>query len=357
MIVALVTFNIVMITQEIDFLTGRKLTCFIQMQDEIKLLRRQQTPQNNSSADQFSDKRMRNLDSLTKLTEQQAQLNYTVETILHLNRSQEQLSLSIIQESEAFHNKLNEQQIRLNQCIEITSSLNCSHQQLKIQELFPKDCTTVFRKNAKTQNNSGGVFDIYSESSDKPFEVYCDLATDGGGWTVFQRRMDGTEDFYRGWDEYANGFGEKDKEMWLGLETIHQLTKNRSYELRVDLGDFNGNTAYAKYGTFSIASASENYRLLVGEYNGTAGDSFTQHNNMQFSTKYSDNDGWSSDSCAKKYKGAWWYRNCYYSNLNGFYYQDGQTDVKSVNWYFFQKHQSLKFTEMKFRKKDSFLIN
>ncbi|XP_077973463.1 uncharacterized protein LOC120337177 isoform X3 [Styela clava] len=222
MVVALVTFNIVMITQ---------------MQDEIKLLRRQQTPQNNSSADQFSDKRMRNLDSfLTKLTEQQAQLNYTVETILHLNRSQEQLSLSIIQESEAFHNKLNEQQIRLNQYIEITSSLNCSHQQLKIQELFPKDCTTVFRKNAKTQNNSGGVFDIYPESSDKPFEVYCDLVTDGGGWTVFQRRMDGTEDFYRGWDEYANGFGEKDKEMWLGLETIHQLTKNRSYELRVDLG-------------------------------------------------------------------------------------------------------------------------
>ncbi|XP_077973462.1 uncharacterized protein LOC120337177 isoform X2 [Styela clava] len=206
MVVALVTFNIVMITQ---------------MQDEIKLLRRQQTPQNNSSADQFSDKRMRNLDSfLTKLTEQQAQLNYTVETILHLNRSQEQLSLSIIQdsevlnlklietqiqmnqsvaslnhslhqlaisviqESEAFHNKLNEQQIRLNQYIEITSSLNCSHQQLKIQELFPKDCTTVFRKNAKTQNNSGGVFDIYPESSDKPFEVYCDLVTDGGGWTV-----------------------------------------------------------------------------------------------------------------------------------------------------------------------------
>nr|XP_039260833.1 ficolin-2-like [Styela clava] len=254
-------------------------------------------------------------------------------------------------DSEEFNFKLNEQQIQLNQCIEDVSSLNRSHRQIMklVIQGFPKDCTTVNRKYAKISNTTGGVFDIYPELRDEPVEVYCDLVTDGGGWIVFQRRMDGTEDFYREWNDYVDGFGGKDKEMWLGLETIHQLTKSRSYELRVDLEDFSGNTAYAKYGTFSIASASKNYKLLVGEYNGTAGDSLTYHNNMQFSTKDSDNDG-SSGSCAKSYKGGWWYSGCHASNLNGVY---GQSlwDDKSVTWFEFRKFQALKFTEMKFRQK------
>nr|XP_039260832.1 microfibril-associated glycoprotein 4-like [Styela clava] len=201
-------------------------------------------------------------------------------------------------------------------------------------------------------NITGGVFDIYPESRAKPVEVYCDIVTDGGGWIVFQRRMDGTEDFYRGWNDYVSGFGEKDKEMWLGLETIYQLTKDGSFELRVDLEDFNGTTVYAKYGIFSISSASENYALLVGEYSGTAGDSLTYHTNMQFSTKDSDNDRELPGNCAIARRGAWWYNQCYHSNLNGMYYQYGQDTVRSVNWYHWKSnHQSLKFSEMKFRKK------
>nr|XP_039260827.1 microfibril-associated glycoprotein 4-like [Styela clava] len=114
--------------------------------------------------------------------------------------------------------------------------------------VFPKDCTSVNREYAKIQNTTGGVFDIYPDSRTKPVEVYCDIVTDGGVLIVFQRRMDGTEDFYRGWNYYVNGFGEKDKEMWLGLETIHQLPKTGNFELRVELEDFNGNTTYVTYG-------------------------------------------------------------------------------------------------------------
>nr|XP_039260836.1 fibroleukin-like [Styela clava] len=160
--------------------------------------------------------------------------------------------------SDLIYFKLNEQQIRINQSVEDISS---SHQQFMksvIQELFPRDCTSVNRKYAKIQNTTGGVFDIYPVSRNQPVEVYCNIVTDGGGWIVFQRRLDGTEDFYRGWNDYGNGFGEKDKEMWLGLETIHQLTKNGNFELRVDLEDFNGNTAYAKYGRTNYSYFSAN---------------------------------------------------------------------------------------------------
>ena len=34
---------------------------------------------------------------------------------------------------------------------------------------------------------------------------------------------------------------------------------------------------YAEYKTFKVADEADNYRLTLGEYNGTAGDSFTQH--------------------------------------------------------------------------------
>ncbi|CAG2198123.1 Angiopoietin-related protein 1,Veficolin-1,Ficolin-1-A,Angiopoietin-1,Fibrinogen C domain-containing protein 1,Ryncolin-1,Tenascin-N,Angiopoietin-related protein 7,Angiopoietin-related protein 6,Ficolin-3,Fibrinogen C domain-containing protein 1-B,Fibroleukin,Fibrinogen-like protein 1,Ficolin-1,Ficolin-1-B,Fibrinogen beta chain,Angiopoietin-4,Tenascin-R,Ryncolin-2,Techylectin-5B,Fibrinogen C domain-containing protein 1-A,Protein scabrous,Microfibril-associated glycoprotein 4,Fibrinogen-like protein A,Rynco len=148
------------------------------------------------------------------------------------------------------------------------------------------------------------------------FKAFCDMKTDGGRWTVFQRRQDGKVDFYRGWEEYAKGFGNLRTEFWLGNDKLYKLTSNGHYELRVDLEDFNGDKAFAKYSTFYIGDKSTNYRLTVKGYSGTAGDSLKYHNNQAFSTKDEDNDSDSSD-CADRYKGAWWYRECHYSNLNG----------------------------------------
>ena len=47
--------------------------------------------------------------------------------------------------------------------------------------------------------------------------------SNGGGWTVFQRRMDGTVDFYLNWADYVKGFGDLNKEFWLGLDKINRL--------------------------------------------------------------------------------------------------------------------------------------
>ena len=102
------------------------------------------------------------------------------------------------------------------------------------------------------------------------FEVFCDQKTAGGGWTVFQKRQDGSVDFYRGWHDYKRGFGDLNGEYWLGLDKIHRLTGSGSYKLRVDLEDLDGNTAFAEYSSFAVKSERAKYQLSLGSYSGAS---------------------------------------------------------------------------------------
>ena len=111
--------------------------------------------------------------------------------------------------------------------------------------------------------------------------VLCDMTTDGGGWTVFQRRLDGSVEFYLDWTSYKNGFGNLKGEFWLGNDKLRRLTAADDVMLRVDLEDFNGNTAYAEYTTFEVADEGDKYWLLIGGYSGTAGDAMTSVNSAK----------------------------------------------------------------------------
>ena len=99
-------------------------------------------------------------------------------------------------------------------------------------------------------------------------QVYCDQTTLGGGWTVFQKRQDGSVNFYRGWSDYKNGFGNLQGEFWLGLDKINRLTQQTRNKLRVELDDTAGKTAYAEYDSFAIASENSKYKLSIGTYSG-----------------------------------------------------------------------------------------
>ncbi|KAK4319026.1 hypothetical protein Pmani_010005 [Petrolisthes manimaculis] len=179
-----------------------------------------------------------------------------------------------------------------------------------------EDCWELHKRG----KNQSGVYRIKPLYSPHPFFVYCNMETDGGGWTVIQRREDGTVDFLREWPDYKHGFGNLAGEFWLGNEKIHQLTNQYVSQLRVDLADFDQQSSYAKYSAFAVGSELEKYSLkMLGEFMGDAGDSLRYHVGRGFSTPDVDNDAWPDKSCARDHQGAWWYRACETSNLNGRY--------------------------------------
>ena len=191
----------------------------------------------------------------------------------------------------------------------------------------------------------------------KAFSVWCDMNNaSGGGWTVFQRRRDGSVNFFRGWTMYESGFGDVQAEHWLGLKKISCLTGAKpKVELRVELADFAGSHRYAHYSHFTVGNSGTNYTLSVQGYSGTAGDSMiAYHHGRQFSTKDRDNDSHQSEHCAVFFKGAWWYSGCHHSNLNGLYLS-GQNNNQGVRWRTFPGHAdnySLRYSEMKLRLSD-----
>ena len=124
-------------------------------------------------------------------------------------------------------------------------------------------CSSLY----KSGERRNGVYTINPDGLGS-FQVKCDMQTDGGGWTVFQRRQDASVDFYRGWQDYKNGFGDLNGNFWLGLDEIHRLTKSGQNVLRVDLTDWTNYTAYAKYGSFSVEPESDNYKLKLSSFSG-----------------------------------------------------------------------------------------
>lgn len=202
--------------------------------------------------------------------------------------------------------------------------------------------------------NQTGIYQIQPEKPFKePMTVLCDQDYGTGGWTVIQHRFDGSVIFYRGWQEYKNGFGSLEGEFWLGLDRIHQLTASKPHELVVLLEDYDGNKTYAKYDRFEIGDESQKYALkTLGVYSGTAGDSLQPQKGMKFTTLDADNDTWERN-CAVEYTGAWWYTNCHKSGLNGRYLRgDTKESASGMVWQTFRGYDhSLKTSKMMIRAK------
>ncbi|XP_076807123.1 microfibril-associated glycoprotein 4-like isoform X2 [Clavelina lepadiformis] len=222
----------------------------------------------------------------------------------------------------------------------------------KIEGLLTPPSTTTMATTIVTTTTTSSITSCTTSSSNGPHnltsdvEVYCE-----DGWTIFQRRIDGSVDFGRRWDDYANGFSQIDGEFWLGLDNIHEMTRGGGCRLQIELWDFDGNQRHANYSSFSIESTENLYRLRVSGYNGNAGDSLTYSNGHPFSTEDSEYDS-SGANCATRYGGSqgWWFRGCAQSYLNGVWMRQSSGSWHGIIWYSWKGFdEPLKETKMKLR--------
>ncbi|XP_029926336.1 angiopoietin-2a [Myripristis murdjan] len=213
------------------------------------------------------------------------------------------------------------------------------------------DCAAVF----KSGNTESGVYVLTLPNSTLEVKAFCDMETEGGGWTILQKRFDGRVDFHRTWKEYKMGFGEASGEFWLGNEFVSRLTNQQTYKLRIQLSDWEGNSGFSLYEQFSLDSEAQNYRIHLKGYSGTAGKtSSLGQPGSDFSTKDADNDKCVC-KCSQLTTGGWWFDACGPSNLNGMYYQQGQNSNRfnGIKWYYWKgSGYSLKSTTMMIRPAD-----
>ncbi|XP_068147045.1 ficolin-1-like [Drosophila tropicalis] len=185
------------------------------------------------------------------------------------------------------------------------------------------------------------------------FNVSCNGQLAGPGWTVIQRRLDGSENFYRSWEEYKEGFGNLTGEFFIGLEKLHHMTTEEPQELFIHLEDFNNETRFARYSNFKVGGEGDYYKLVsLGEFSGQAGDILTDNIGSGFSTF----DKGVASKKAISYHGAWWYEDDgRLSNLNGRYIPNGEIILdfrgESIFWYsdWHDENYSFKSVEMMIR--------
>ncbi|XP_009999625.1 PREDICTED: angiopoietin-related protein 4 [Chaetura pelagica] len=193
-------------------------------------------------------------------------------------------------------------------------SQNASGEPMLTQKL-PEDCHQLFLAGQQ----SSGVFQVQPAGS-QPFKVYCDMTTEGG-WTVIQRRTDGSVDFDQLWDAYKNGFGDLHGDFWLGLEKIYQLVQEGRYDLLIELEDWEGNSQVVQF-VFSLGGESTAYTLnLLGSLSGELENAMGDFRQLPFSTRDRDHDLKADTNCAKHLSGGWWFSTCGHANLNGKYFR------------------------------------
>uniref|UniRef100_UPI003AAB58FC angiopoietin-2a isoform X4 n=1 Tax=Centroberyx gerrardi TaxID=166262 RepID=UPI003AAB58FC len=307
----------------------------------------------------FLEKRMGEMEQqrqveLKTLRDEKEQLQALIQRQTAIIGELEQQLLRVSSNNTALQNQQQELLDTVNNLIHTISATTAGETKTTMMQDTPTtyvDCAAVF----KSGNTESGVYALTLPNTTLEVKAFCDMETEGGGWTILQKRFDGRVDFHRTWKEYKMGFGEASDEHWLGNEFVSRLTNQQPYKLRIQLSDWEENSGFSQYEQFSLDSESQNYRIHLKGYSGTAGKiSSLGQPGSDFSTKDADNDKCVC-KCSQLTTGGWWFDACGPSNLNGMYYQQGQNANRfnGIKWYYWKgSGYSLKSTTMMIRPAD-----
>ncbi len=190
-------------------------------------------------------------------------------------------------------------------------------------------------------NNPGspdGIYTIDPDGSgpDEPINCYCDMTTDGGGWTlVLLNNKDVTGCPSPFWTEVVNdvnlnGILNSDItsfDLFLGVK----YWNNIGTEARLEMGASPSSLSHRAYYDLSL-DENNNYALQMANESitinteGTASPGmYSYHNGRLLTTRDNDNDTYASN-CSNNYgHSAWWYANCWNGSFwggGGVIYQD-----------------------------------
>ncbi|CAL1284422.1 unnamed protein product [Larinioides sclopetarius] len=215
----------------------------------------------------------------------------------------------------------------------------------------PMDCEEL-KENGVTKSGKYTIYPRNRLASCQSIEVYCDMETDGGGWTVIQRRGqygNGEDYFNKKWSYYKQGFGNLDKEFWLGNEKIYSITNQGQYAVRMEMEHENGTSAFTVYENFWIENEDAKYKLHISDASGPGGDAISNDDGYVFYTV--DQPNRSGDDQSTR-SGGWWRNGKGTSSLNGLnlYKTDKEDSSDGIIWVTFGDNKnSLKATEIKVR--------
>jgi len=185
---------------------------------------------------------------------------------------------------------------------------------------------------SRLNDSEARMKELEARVNDSRLTEISDSSSSSDGWILILKHnfLDKNAFKHKLWEDYKHEFGDRVNEYWLGLQRMHNITKNGRWYLKIevkyDLGESNkpssrqGKTGVGVWKSFSVASEEEefilSFGLLIEKENMGDNDPLHSINGNKFSTEDHVNDigFWRPgvnllyhEDCAVFLGGGWWH--------------------------------------------------